>query len=71
MRIIIGLVALLLALFTGWLASLTFGPALQPGIAESVPGQLRGLAFTLAMAVITIVLLWVAGRSFGVIKPRS
>ena len=71
MRYVLGLLALLLALFTGWLMALTLGPALVPNVAESLPGQLRGLAFSLGMGAVTVGLLWTAARSFGLLDRHT
>lgn len=64
-RILMGLTALVAAYCTGSLALVTAGPAFDAGLATSYAGQLRGMAFSVAMAAATVGLLWVAMRSFG------
>ena len=72
MRIILGCVALLLALAAGYLAVMTAGPALTIHGGMSIPaGQLRGMVFVFITTAASVGLLALAASCFGWISPQS
>ena len=71
MNALIGIGALLLALVTGYLASVTFVPAFTFTMDPTPAGQLRGILFTVVMAAMALGSLWVAFRSFVADQRRA
>ena len=72
LRVIIGMGIVLLAAVTGYLALVAAGPALAINGGTPLPaGQVRGLAFTVVMALVTVCLLGLAAYVFGWVRSRS
>ena len=72
MRLVLGILALVLAATTGYLVILLLDSVLMQPISFPIPfGQVRGLLFTALLVLASLGLLWLAARLFGWISPRT
>ncbi len=72
MRVIPGMVAMLVAVATAYLALITAGPALTIHAGTPIRvRQVRGMAFLLVSVAGSVGLLWLAASAFGCIGSGS